>query len=110
MGISTHILDTTLGRPAAAVPVWLTRAGEPLNRTVTGQDETDQDGRCRLLHEPPVPGVYTLHFDTASYYAAQGISGLYPRVDITFTVAPDETHYHIPLLLTPNGYSTYRGS
>lgn len=105
MGISTHILDTATGRPAASVPVVLNFLG-----TAPTEAATDQDGRCRLLTADPPPGVYTLRFDTAAYYAAQGIPGLYPTVAITFVVAPGQTHYHIPLLLTANGYTTYRGS
>jgi 5-hydroxyisourate hydrolase len=74
---------------------------------------TDQDGRCpQLLPEGDDlgEGAYRLSFDTASYYAAHNISTLYPVVEITFQARGGESHFHIPLLLSPNGYTTYRGS
>lgn len=107
MGISTHILDTARGKPAVGVPVQLFDAGD----VQVGAGATDNDGRVKgLLVEGMKPGRYRVHFDTAAYYTAQGLTGLYPYVDIVFTVSPGEAHYHIPLLLTANGYSTYRGS
>jgi 5-hydroxyisourate hydrolase len=112
MGISTHILDTALGRPAAGVPTALARltgdAWTKLNEAVT-----DADGRCKYLlpeGEAPEPGVYRVHFATGRYYDAQGLQGLYPYVEIVFEIADAAEHYHIPLLLTANGYTTYRGS
>jgi 5-hydroxyisourate hydrolase len=112
MGISTHILDTAAGRPAAGVPATLAlmTGGEwtTLNTAVT-----DADGRCKyLLPEGQTlqPGIYRVHFGTASYYAAQGVKGLYPYVEIVFEIVDAGQHYHIPLLLTANGYTTYRGS
>ena len=112
MGISTHILDTALGRPAAGVPVSLARRVEanwaPLNSTVT-----DADGRCKYLLPLDAvlePGIYRVQFATGVYYAALGVSGLYPYVDIVIEITGSGQHYHIPLLLTANGYTTYRGS
>jgi 5-hydroxyisourate hydrolase len=111
--ISTHILDTARGMPAKDVPVqleWLEPAG---SWRLLAAGRTDRDGRCSdLLPEdaPLSPGIYRLAFDTASYYAAQKVEGLYPVVQITFLVRDGETHFHIPLLLTQNGYTTYRGS
>ncbi len=105
MGISTHILDTGTGHPAAEVSLTLTTHSQPPIHA-----QTDQDGRHRFFSEPPNPGLYILRFNTALYYAAQGIEGLYPYVEIAFLVTPGQTHYHIPLLLTANGYTTYRGS
>jgi 5-hydroxyisourate hydrolase len=112
MGISTHILDTALGRPAAGVEATLERLTHgtwtQLNKTAT-----DVDGRCKyLLPESDAlqTGVYRIHFATANYYAAQGFQGLYPYVEIAFSVNDGKQHYHIPLLLTANGYTTYRGS
>jgi len=112
MGISTHILDTALGRPAAAVPVSLAQRQEadwvPLHDAAT-----DADGRVKHLLPADltlVAGIYRARFETAGYYEAQGLQGLYPYVDIVFEVRPNEPHYHIPLLLTANGYTTYRGS
>ena len=112
MGISTHILDTALGRPAAGVSVGLARW---MHETWVAVNEgvTDADGRCKyLLPEGAAlePGTYQVHFTTASYYAQLGLQGLYPYVDIVFTVTDPSQHYHIPLLLTANGYTTYRGS
>lgn len=112
MGISTHILDTALGRPAADVPVslahWQSGEWALLNGTVT-----DADGRAKHLlpaDEPLGAGLYRARFDTAAYYEAQGLAGLYPYVDIVFEVKNADQHYHVPLLLTANGYTTYRGS
>jgi 5-hydroxyisourate hydrolase len=112
MGISTHILDTALGRPAADVPVSLARRhqGEWL---VLSEGKTDADGRARqLLPEGTAldAGLYRIRFETAAYYETQRLTGLYPYVEIAFEVCDGEQHYHIPLLLTANGYTTYRGS
>lgn len=112
MSISIHVLDTAKGTPAAGVAVELDfdrdGAWETLNAAVT-----DADGRIRpLLPEGMAmePGVYTVRFATGAYFAREGLQGLYPTVEITFTVRPGEAHYHVPLLLTANGYTTYRGS
>lgn len=112
MSISTHILDVHRGRPAANVSVELDQdvAGEwtTLNATTT-----DADGRVRdLLPEGTElePGTYCVRFATGAYFEREGVTGLYPIVEITFTTREGEAHYHIPLLLTANGYSTYRGS
>jgi 5-hydroxyisourate hydrolase len=110
--ISTHILDTARGKPAANVPVKLERHEAGGWHLLTSA-HTDQEGRCAQLLPPdhPLPaGPYRLLFDTARYYAAQKLDGLYPVVEITFQVREGEPHYHIPLLLSPNGYTTYRGS
>jgi len=117
MGISTHILDTALGRPAANVPVSLARWQEG-EWIVLSESKTDADGRARqLLPEGAKlnPGLYRVRFEAAAYYEAQRLTGLYPYVEIAFEVrgageAAGEQHYHIPLLLTANGYTTYRGS
>jgi 5-hydroxyisourate hydrolase len=119
MGISTHILDTALGRPAAGVPVSLARWRDEQWRLLSEAGvKTDADGRARgLLPEGTslVAGLYRVRFETAAYYEAQQIAGLYPYVEIAFEVRDageraEEQHYHIPLLLTANGYTTYRGS
>lgn len=112
MGISTHILDTALGRPAAGVPVTLARRTEDEWSPITGAT-TDQDGRCKeLLPSTRAldPGTYRVRFETAVYYKQHQLNGLYPYVEIVFTVTDSGQHYHIPLLLTANGYTTYRGS
>jgi len=112
-GISTHVLDTARGKPAARVPLRLHRQDSAGSWRQIGAGETDNDGRCAELlphNERLREGVYRLTLDTAKYFAAQDIAGLYPVVEITFTTRAGETHFHIPLLLSPNGYTTYRGS
>lgn len=104
--VSTHVLDAALGRPAAGVHVQLELAdGGLLQATVT-----DDDGRVPRLNPAPLrPGTYRLVFDTEGYFAATGQTGFYPQVVIVFEVA-DDGHLHVPLLLSPYAYSTYRGS
>jgi 5-hydroxyisourate hydrolase len=107
MSLSTHVLDTTRGRPAALLAVTLERrAGDGWARVGAGR--TDGDGRLRWDAELP-QGTYRLTFDTGGWFAAAGTEGFYPEVSIAFTVR-DSTHHHVPLLLSPYGYSTYRGS
>ncbi len=103
--LSSHVLDTSLGRPASGVPVELHSAdGEVLESAVT-----DADGRVGRLGGELAPGAYRLRFDTGAHFAATGREGFYPEVVVAFTVGA-EAHYHVPLLLNPFGYSTYRGS
>ena len=112
MGISTHILDTTIGRPATGVSVTLSRMSDGAWHSITTA-VTDSDGRCKDLlppTEPPKSGTYRIHFETSTYYAQRYQQGLYPYIEIVFDVRNTEQHYHIPLLLTANGYTTYRGS
>jgi 5-hydroxyisourate hydrolase len=105
--ISTHVLDNALGRPAAGVPVALWRL--PHLELVT-QAVTDGDGRVARLGEDDLPaGTYRLVFDTAAYFAVAGRRTFYPEVVVSFT-ADESGHYHVPLLLSPFAYSTYRGS
>jgi 5-hydroxyisourate hydrolase len=109
-GITTHVLDTSRGCPAADVPVVLERAVDSAWRPV-GHGSTDADGRVRhLLTSPPADGRYRLTFDTGAYFRALGETEFYPEVSVTFEVSPSEDHYHVPLLLSPFGYTTYRGS
>jgi 5-hydroxyisourate hydrolase len=110
--ISTHILDLMRGRPANDVPLRLERQEASGNWRILNSERTDQDGRCgQLLPDDEMsPGLYRLSFDTASYFGAQKISTLYPVVEVTFQVRDGESHFHIPLLLSANGYTTYRGS
>jgi 5-hydroxyisourate hydrolase len=111
--ISTHVLDTAKGKPAAGVPVRLERQDSSGKWAPVGSAQTDQDGRCAQLlpnGATLVKGVYRLTFDTAKYFAASGTDGLYPVVEILFRVRGGESNFHIPLLLSPNGYTTYRGS
>ena len=100
--LSTHVLDTARGVPAAGVPVRLLDAsGRSLAEAVT-----DGDGRVPSLGGDLPAGTFTLRFNVA----IQQPDGFYPEVAVTFTVADGESHYHVPLLLSPYGYSTYRGS
>jgi 5-hydroxyisourate hydrolase len=103
--ITTHVLDTARGRPAVGVGIVLETAdGERV-----GAGSTDADGRLRDLGSVE-PGHYRLTFDTGGYFAADGQDGFYPEVVVNFRVEEGEDHYHVPLLLNPYGYSTYRGS
>ena len=111
--ISTHVLDIARGVPARDIPVQLERQDASGNWQSLASSRTDLDGRCSELLPENVnltAGLYRLTFDTAKYFTAQKIEGLYPTVQITFAVGNGETHFHIPLLLAPNGYTTYRGS
>lgn len=112
-GISTHILDTAAGKPGTGVTVQLERMDKAGVWQVLSKQETDGDGRCRQLLPADVtlePGQYRIRFETGAYYAAQSLQGLYPFVEITFAVREADVPMHIPLLLTANGYTTYRGT
>ena len=111
MELSTHILDTALGKPAGGVALVLSRQERGAWAAV-GRGTTDDDGRCRtLLGDAPLEtGLYRLRFGTGPYFAQQGLAPLYPYVEIVFHVADAAQQYHIPLLVTANGYTTYRGS
>lgn len=115
--ITTHVLDTARGLPARGVSVTLEReqTDEDGGRrwAALGSGETDEDGRLKTLlplGQALVPGAYRLTFDTGGYFQRGGQPAFYPEVQITFTVTDAAQHYHIPLLLCPYGYSTYRGS
>ena len=113
--ITTHVLDTARGRPAAGVAVLLEQAtGEPASGwSEIGHGITDGDGRVKALLAPGallLAGVHRLTFATGAYFAAQDVAAFYPEVRITFTVTDPTQHHHVPLLLSPYGYSTYRGS
>lgn len=109
MGISTHVLDTTRGRPAAGVRVALERRADGAWQPLYA-GETDGDGRTGDLCVEPPPGAYRLRFDTGRYFEATGVVAFHPVVEVTFTVDDPSAHYHVPLLLSPFGYTTYRGS
>jgi 5-hydroxyisourate hydrolase len=110
MALSTHILNTATGRPAADVAISLHHRQQE-GWVCIASAETDADGRWKFLSNQAFGhGVYRLHFATGDYFAAQGLECLYPYVEIVFEVREPARHYHIPLLLTPNGYTTYRGS
>ncbi len=110
--VTTHVLDTAIGRPARGVPVRLDRrvgdAFEPV-----GSGETDADGRLRTLVPAASPlgaGVYRITFDTGAYFATTGVRGFYPEVQVHFEITDASQHHHVPLLVSPFGFSTYRGS
>lgn len=122
--VSTHILDTSIGRPAAAVAVALAaRTGSDAQWVALGSSATDADGRCKDLPALPEGTTHVrLDFETESYFAskkqaeaqqdaprARDSGAFFPEVAITFAVTPGE-HFHVPLLLNPFGYSVYRGS
>ena len=106
--ISTHVLDTSLGKPAQGIPVELEFGG-----AVIGSGVTDADGRVRDLVAPGAPlgeGSYRLTFSVADYFARDKRESFYTDITINFEIRQASGHYHIPLLLSPFGYSTYRGS
>jgi len=111
--ITTHVLDAMNGKPAAGIVVRLER--HAVDRRKTGawaqvaESQTDADGRCRDLAESALPGVYRLTFETGAYLMRHGRKSIYPEIQITFTCSGDE-HYHLPVLLSDNSYTTYRGS
>ncbi|MDB4946630.1 MAG: Transthyretin family protein [Labilithrix sp.] len=109
--VSTHVLDITRGRPAQGVPVVLEKKNGAAYAQVLAAS-TDADGRVKeLVPEGQLEtGVYRITFDTAAYFAAQGVEGFYPEASIVFTIRDAASHYHVPLLLSAYGYSTYRGS
>lgn len=112
-GITTHILDISAGRPASGVPVKLEFRSKSAGWEEVGRGETDADGRTADLISSKVsfvPGHYRLTFETAVYFLSQEIQAFYPQVEVIFTVRDVNQKYHVPLLLSPFGYSTYRGS
>jgi 5-hydroxyisourate hydrolase len=110
-GITTHVLDTSLGRPAPGVPVSL-RLREAGGFSEAGRATTDADGRVSgfLPNVPLVAGTYQLVFETAGYFRGGSREAFFERVTLEFHVADSAQHYHVPLLLSPFGYTTYRGS
>jgi 5-hydroxyisourate hydrolase len=106
--ISTHVLDTVLGKPAAGVPVLLERRDSGQWITIA-TSATDTDGRCGELARNAPAGVYRLTFDTSAYLERNGRTSIYPEIYILFNCS-GEAHYHMPLLLSDNSYTTYRGS
>ena len=111
--ISTHVLDTALGRPAAGVRIILEQVDDTGVVVSLGLGETDADGRLRELvpaGQVLEPGDYRLRFDVGRYFAASRRETFYPSVMVEFSVTGPAAHYHVPLLISPYGYSTYRGS
>ena len=105
MSVSTHVLDSVTGRPADGVAVALWAGDELL-----AEGATDADGRCRLVDGETAVGTHRLVLATGEWSAARGRDTFYPEVVLTFAVREPGAHHHVPLLLAPFGYSTYRGS
>jgi 5-hydroxyisourate hydrolase len=104
--VSTHVLDAVTGHPAAGVPVTLSDA----NGSALADARTDEDGRVGDLYTGELSGIYRLRFDTAAYFAEQGTPAFYPEIVIAFQIDDAAATYHVPVLLSPYAYSTYRGS
>ena len=110
--ITTHVLDTSLGKPASGVAVTLDKQEGGAWKTLA-RGATNADGRAAELLSPSAKleaGTYRLRFETAAYFRAHGMESFYPNVEITFTVKDAAQHFHVPLLIAPHGYTTYRGS
>lgn len=110
--ITTHVLDTAIGRPAADVLITLELLEDGAAAVELGRGNTDADGRVTDLLEPGSlkAGTYRITFFVEDYLKKSGRSGFYPQVPVVFCVEATDEHYHVPLLLNPFGYSTYRGS
>jgi len=111
--ISTHVLDTSRGCPAAGIGVTLEQGDGRGTWRAIGEGETDRDGRLRTLMKEGaslVAGSYRLTFDTRRYFELHGMPVFYPSITVTFETAEDAERYHVPLLISPFGYTTYRGS
>lgn len=110
--ITTHVLDTSTGRPGRGISVLLEYVAADGWKEV-GAGTTDEDGRLRDLISGGAAfaaGIYRLTFEVGKYFAGQGADCFFPQVSISFEVKDAEQHYHVPLLVSPFGYSTYRGS
>ena len=109
--VTTHVLDTARGRPAVGVPVRLERVGGEAGAELLAEAVTDSDGRATALGPDRLPpGRYRLVFDTAAWFEAAQTPAFFPEVSVTFALTDPEEHYHVPVLLSPFAYSTYRGS
>ena len=111
--ITTHILDITSGVPAARIPIVLEHDTDSSGWRAIAEGTTDLDGRANDLlgaNEALLPGHYRLIFETGAYFAMRNIECFFPQVTVSFVVRDAMQHYHVPLLLSPFGYSTYRGS
>ncbi|NXW11855.1 HIUH hydrolase, partial [Fregetta grallaria] len=109
--LTTHVLNTVTGLPAAGVTVRLAQLQEPgPQRTELAQRQTDEDGRCVLAVGQVKAGTYKLRFETAAYWQGLGHVSFFPFVEVVFTIAEPVQKLHIPLLISPYSYTTYRGS
>lgn len=107
--VTTLVLDSSRGQPASGVPLLLEVRSDAGNWKPIAKGSTDKDGRARLLASAVTRGTYRLTFDTAAYFRAWNVEGFYPVVEIVFEVRDLSQAYHVPLFLSPYGYSTYRG-
>jgi 5-hydroxyisourate hydrolase len=111
MSISTHVLDTMRGTPAAGLEVTLSRREPDGDWKAVGEAVTDADGRVRELTEEELEaGEYRLEFATRPYFERSGLSAFYPQVTVVFSLDDATGHVHVPLLLSPFGYTTYKGT
>jgi len=111
--ITTHVLDLSIGQPARGLRVSLTRLDHAGAWTELGDCHTDVEGRAKALLREEVPltaGMYRLHFDLGAYFAERHVEAFFPEAEVTFAVRDPTDHYHVPLLVSPFGYSTYRGT
>ena len=110
--ITTHVLDTARGQPAEGLTIVLDRQGPDGAWTELARGVTNRDGRVADLLAPGAlhAGLHRVTFHTAAYFERLGVAGFYPRVEVVVDIRDPRQHYHIPLLLSPYGYSTYRGS
>jgi 5-hydroxyisourate hydrolase len=110
--ITTHVLDTSLGRPAGGIAVTLEIEKQSAIWVELARGVTDRDGRLRDLLPPEalLEGTYRLTFETGQYFGSLTQAAFYPRVTVIFEVRDRSQHYHVPLLLSAHGYTTYRGS
>lgn len=110
--ITTHVLDTNLGKPAAGLKITLSQRDDDGNYNTLASGFTNDDGRIADLLSPGSlqKGTYRMHFDTGAYFRTLKTNTFYPEAIITFEISATDEHYHVPLLLSPFGYSTYRGS
>lgn len=110
--ITTHVLDTAMGKPAKGITITLSKRTANGNWEKLASGSTNEDGRIGdLLDEDATlaPGIYQMFFETGPYFKQHNLQNFYPFVPVVFEIH-DESHYHVPLLLNPFGYSTYRGS
>lgn len=111
--ITTHVLDTSAGRPGVGIPVALQRKTHSTGWEIIAEGMTDADGRVNDLlpvQEAFMPGHYRMVFETGPYFLIQNIECFFPQITISFVVKDSQQHYHVPVLLSPFGYTTYRGS
>ena len=104
--VSTHVLDAVCGSPATGLAVTLADAdGASISARTT-----DSDGRVADLAADVAPGIYRITFDTGAWFAANDVTGFYPEITICFEIVDGDAHHHVPVLLSPFAFSTYRGS